>query len=752
MPHPPQVELRSHHGRPTIFINGEAHAMPTYSPIGWREDKFKTSVPWFTDIGMGLYFVSYPRPIGADQWGEQLFWKGNDISDNPLWDYRFGIEEQIQFILERDPEAYFIVRNGGFHCPSWCEANPQELFVDRHGQRGKHPSMASQHWIDRVAEHGVKIAQWCHRQAWSDRVIGHWYGWELEGTPAHTFSHELFDYSEVMQDRFRSFLKHQYGSDAALREAWQSEHIRLADDLVPTSQLHGSMDDIQKLHLWQNPKDNRALIDYFSCLKECFHSAFKHVARDVKASLGSRLLLTDCLKTTMQGWSNLGFFGAQFDPAPISYDTLASSGHMGISELLESSDFDGIITPHDYQNRGVGGTFEPEGAVDSCALRNKFFFAEGDVRTFNDDIEKGAYGTARTPTEFKAINWRNFAAAHTRGFNYYWMDIVGDWFAHPELQKAIRETVAVQKQAIHWPRQTPPCIAMIIDDHAALETNGSGQAYNDLVMEEWKRGLAHCGVPYRIYLLEDLALENFPEHHLFYFPNLFRVTDEKLQLLQRRVFKNGNVVLWGPGSGISDGQSLSPEHASKLTGFTFDMVPVNHPRLVSIENFDHPLTHNLDSDSHYGTQVAMGPILHPKDGTRLALAHTKMGRNEAGLSVKSFGHGARSQVQDPQKLGSGDWASVFSFACPLPTQLWRNLARFSGTHVYCESNDVISADTSLVSLHTRKSGAKTISLPENCRVTDLNDGQLISQNTRDIHFEAQAPETRIFRLEALPKA
>jgi hypothetical protein len=51
---------------------------------------------------------------------------------------------------------------------------------------------------------------------------------------------------------------------------------------------------------------------------------------------------------------------------------------------------------------------------------------------------------------------------------------------------------------------------------AALETNGSGNVPAELVMAEWQGGLAHCGVPYRIYLFEDLELDNFPGHRLFY--------------------------------------------------------------------------------------------------------------------------------------------------------------------------------------------------------------------------------------------
>jgi hypothetical protein len=455
------------------------------------------------------------------------------------------------------------------------------------------------------------------------------------------------------------------------------------------------------------------------------------------------------MKTTMQGWSNFGFFNPGYNWNLCYNEVLAASGHMRIGELLGLPQLGGIITPHDYQNRGIGGVFEPEGCVDSCVLRGKYFFAEGDVRTYQGDGEQGAFGTARDIREFEAINWRNFAAAHTRGFNYYWMDLVGDWFGNPEIQAAIRRTVEVQRMAFDWPREEVPCAAMILDDQAALETNGSGNVPAELVMAEWQGGLAHCGVPYRIYLFEDLELDNFPGHRLFYFPNLYRVDDQRLELLRRKVMRNGHVVVWGPGSGISDGRTISPDHAGRLTGFDFGWVPVNHPRRVRITDFEHPVTCGLAPDAAYGSAVAYGPLLHPRGGRALGMACTKAGRNEAGLAVKEFGRGPRGTAADPAALAAGDWASVFTFAGPLPADLWRNLARYSGTHVYSEVNDGVLADSSLVALHSIRSGEKILRLPTPARVTDLAAGTRVSEATDTLIFTLRAPETRVFRLESL---
>lgn len=744
----PVVEVRRHQGRPVVFIDGSPQALPTYSPTGWRPDNFEKTTPWFCEIGMGLYFVSYSRAIGAAQWGEQLFWRGDMIADEPLWPTKYNIDAQVAFILERDPGAYFLVRNGGFHCPSWCELHPEEMFQGRDGRPANHPSMGSTLWIDRVVEHGQALVRWCERQPWANRLIGHWYGWDNEGTPWHTMSHQLCDYSPVMQRRFAEFLKGRYGTADALCRAWGREGLCFEADLVPEERLFGDLESVRNLAYWQSAAENQPLRDYLLCLAECFHSAFKRVAKAMAgASRGQQLFVYDCMKTTMQGWSNFGFFDTRFHWNPCFNETLAASGHQRIGELLDLPEVGGVITPHDYQDRGVGGVFEPEGCVDSCVLRGKYFFAEGDVRTYQGDGEKGSYGTARDLREFEAINWRNFATAHTRGFNYYWMDLVGDWFGNPEIQTAIRRTVEVQREALHWTRNEVPCIAMILDDTAALETNGSGNVASELVTEEWRGGLSHCGVPYRIYLFEDLALDHFPAHRLYYFPNLHRVDDARLELLRRKVMRDGNVVVWGPGSGISDGQTLSPAHARRLTGFEFEMLPANHPRRVRIVHFDHPVTAGLPADTPYGSPLAYGPLLHPRGGTLLGLARTKAGRNEAGLAVLEVGAGARGRAGVETARGAGDWASVFTFAGPLPAALWRNLARYSGTHVYSEANDVVLADSSLVALHSVQSGEKVLRLPAPSRVTDLATGEVLSERTDTVAFPLQSAATRVFRIE-----
>ena len=59
---------------------------------------------------------------------------------------------------------------------------------------------------------------------------------------------------------------------------------------------------------------------------------------------------------------------------------------MDAAKLFGPPGFDGILTPHDYQARGVGGVYEPEGIADSAVLRGTYFWAEMGTRRGDRDI------------------------------------------------------------------------------------------------------------------------------------------------------------------------------------------------------------------------------------------------------------------------------------------------------------------------------------------------------------------------------
>jgi len=360
--------------------------------------------------------------------------------------------------------------------------------------------------------------------------------------------------------------------------------------------------------------------------------------------------------------------------------------------------------------RQMGGGYEPEGPIDSWVLRGKLFLGENDYRTYNCS-ENFSYGYARDDAEAAAALWRTAAGDIARGAQSYWMDVTsfpppkGGYFRSDSIMKIIESIVPVMRRSQEWEHADVPGIAMIVDDRSALEEDFSSDYQNLAVMWQRLTGLAHAGVPYRIYLWEDLLADNFPDHRLFVFPNLFRMDQERLDILKSRVCRDGRVVLWGPATGITDGKQLGAEWATKVTGMPMKFLNESFSRRVVLTRCDHPITARLHGAVSYGDNTAYGPILLPERDPSFSeqgIALTVRGVHHAGLAIKDM----------------DDWTSVFTAAVPVPAELLREMARHAGAHVYAEENDVVMASRNFLSVHSVRPGRRTIKLPATSPVWD----------------------------------
>ena len=746
----PQVAVKDHLGRPMVFIDGAPNALPMYSPIGFDPAWYKKQIPRFGPHKMGAYFIYPPSLFGTD-----VFWEGDHIGSEPVAKDQAKayalIDEQADLMHQSDPGAYYIVRFSLYEPESWRKLHQDQMFITETGETLQCPSMASDLYWEAVVKYCASVIQCYEQRPWADRIIGYANFHRNEGTYEAAIGGWVFDHGPLMTARWRAFLQAKYGTEERLRAAYHDDTLTFATIPVPKDKLRLGTREVSRQLYWQAAQDNQPLRDYLELQRDLFHQRFRQISEAMKGAVKRDVFfLHDALKQSMLGWDILDFFVPDHPKEFVEPELMSASGHMQVADLFNVPGCDGLITPHDYQARGVGGIFEPEGIVDSAVLRGKLFFCEMDTRTYTG-VQKGQqedYGMARNLKEFSALTWRNWATSFTRGFQSYYMDLCVDWFADENMHPIIDRQVQVIKASVNWPHETVPGIAVIIDDTAVLETNGSGNYLNEAVMWELKTSLSRCGVPYRVYLLDDLKLPNFPRHRVFYFPNLFKVDDGRLALLKEKVFRDGNVVVWGPGSGISDGTTISADHATRLTGFTFTSWPANHSHRALVTNFTHPLTRGLPADTLLGGVLSYGPVLFPTNGTSLAGAWTKQGLNASGLAVLEVGKGARGGYPGKEPLGAGDYASVFAAAVPLPANLWRNLARYAGAHVYCTSNDILLADNTIVALHSIQSGEKVISLPAAYTIYDVITGKLVANNAASIRFTLDAPDTRVFRLTA----
>jgi hypothetical protein len=170
--------------------------------------------------------------------------------------------------------------------------------------------------------------------------------------------------------------------------------------------------------------------------------------------------------------------------------------------------------------------------------------------------------------------------------------------------------------------------------------------------------------------------------------------------------------------------------------------------VVTIDRFDHPLTAGFPERVDFGDSYAYGPLLVPQEHPevkRLGGIQWPTAKDGAGLAIREFGRGAANNGTSGPR-GAGDYATVFSCAVPLPASLLRELARYSGTHVYGEGDDLIFANNHTLTVHSMRPGTRTISLPQPSTVWDLIEGGKVGEKLTKLTLNVTPPQTDMFYL------
>jgi hypothetical protein len=763
----PVIELKLRQGRPAVFENGRRLATVAYDNSILRTDgEWEKRVQDFIDIGVKLFHLTPWHHAGV--FGQTAFWTDEDVypeySPPAPMEQPDGLtlEKQASFILRRVPEAHFIVRLNTYAPPAWVEKNPGEIQTDEYGRKYQ-PSWASQKYLSGVRGHYRNLIGYVERQEWGRRVIGYFVMPYGEGLSLLSVSGKFFDHCVAMQRAWRQWLRHKYSDDAALREAWGDSNASLQDARPPTDAK--LREKLSRLFHWPQPQALARERDYCLLQRELFRRYFTWLLESVHSSASHQVLVgIDALKQHMLGWQLAEAFadsGGVVQASQVhgtdAFSMFLASGSFCTGDLLDHPALDCLVTPADYTARGVGLPWEGEGLGDSLMLRSKTLVIENDARTWlaQETAEMGPpLGSFMNIEEVRAGLQRNSALCLSRGFLSYWMDIgyrAGN-FHHPQIKDEVARDMSLQLRGADWPhRETEHAIAVIIDDASPLYENFTTGFQNLAILRQRIEGLGLCGIPYRIYLLRDLQRDDFPSYRCYLFPNLFKVDDEVCRLLRQRVLRDGRLAIFGPGTGITDGRTLSSQGAELLTGITMRLFSHSSSRRVHLHRGAHPTVTDSQLPPLFGDSFSYGPILVP-DRAQLAATQTRvLGEaltaftiNHPGLVLREQGTGA-SGNGNPRPRGAADYAVVFSAAVPLPAALLRSLARYAGCNVWSERDAVVAASDTMVSLHTNESGLYTIRLPRVARhVHDAATGEVVMTDTQQWTVSMAAPQTNTY--------
>jgi len=742
------TEVRQHNGVPTIFVDGEPMHGMTATSCAFNDPQV---IRDFTASGVEIMMIWIEAGIEC--------WTGPGQYD---WMYA---EKKLALFEENSGNTKWIIRVRLGLLNTWFKhAYPDEVHNPPKPNDGSKLSicnLTSPIWREQVSEMLRAFTTWLKGTRWASRIIGFMLNagsteeWLIFDT-AETTSGK---YHPVYTREFRLWLRQKYGNDVnALRAAWTGWSpggnldqrkgpgevgITFATANCPTGHIRKGS------HIWgpyslRDPKEDQAAIDYYRFLSETLADQLIAFCRVTKEAAGTPII---CGGFHSYLWWETGVYGY-----------IQEYGHGLIQRLNESPWIDFVSDIASYDCRYPGGPSNYLGLPQSLNLHGKLHYTEVDIVTVSNLPAKWRTAwknadTANIPARVsepvipnRLWNWHNnycgrdeeeqiaiFQREHMHnlvtGTPYWWFDIRSHNYQEPWMIDTLKKLSDLGKQAVTWDRRSIAEVAFVCSEDTPMyqaAMNGELvrfelESYHSLLLDLCTRKWGLAGIPFDIYELHDLAHKDFPgdQYKLLIFVNCAVVTPQAAAGIRR--WQHGNrTMCWTYASAVYHDRAINPDKGESITGMKLGWR--NQRQNIHVVCDDPSLS--------FGTEGSAGPVFFADDPQAKVVGRLRDG-GEAAFAVR-----------DHQ-----DWRSVYLAMINFGPAMFRHLASMAGAQVWCETDDVLYANRSIVCLHTAMPGQKQIHLPSPATITDLWTGKRSTKPVRKIEIELPHYRTQAWRTE-----
>lgn len=474
---------------------------------------------------------------------------------------------------------------------------------------------------------------------------------------------------------------------------------------------------------------------------------FRDPVRDWKAILYDRYYneemaksvvgLAAAVKTACRGDKLVGtYFGYLMEYSTMGY-AVNAGGHNALRTLLDSPDIDFLCSPQSYRLRSLGAPNAEMKPFTSIRAAGKLSLIEDDTRTNMTGVTN--FDQTFNLEDTLAVLERNIATYLAHGMPLWQVPLRGgSELDHPAIRRIFHRAVKAGQYlctradgdlhaeiAAVVDADSIPYLAAVFNRVRAPETNafrydakGKLVDYDRLVLpvsgemlsfQRWP--LSQCGAPVDWLLLEDVP-RLAGKYKLVILLGAYADTP-KLREAIAALKAAGTRVLVVYGAGFIDpereGFSASP--MNELLGMKIAMVKPGSIRV------------GFPDGRTAGADYMTFPRFRVADPDATVLARYANDRNFVAAAAK------------------GD--TVFYGGALLDTELVRRIARDAGVHIYCGTNDNLTAGNGIVSIHCNRPGVKLVRFPTATDVVDLFSGKVLGRNVTEVKFPMRAFETRV---------
>ncbi len=726
------LEVRTNGDSPTLYVNGEAVPLviQTNFNSGYRtmHEYSKTDSRIYRIAALEGQIITAP-----------------ELQNAALAKAFAALEANVGTILRYRPDALLILSTLLRTTPEWAAYYPGESALRSDGLRSVHQSAASTQWRRDAASCVKALVEFVESRPWGRQVIGYTFltggGGEFHHyiaggglVPRDAF--QVSGYSDAARNGFRAYLREVYGTEAALRRAWNDPAVTFETAGITRDMITAP----PGLGYFSDPATQRARLDYF----------------DFYSSTNAENLLAACRAVKQYARFPVlagGYLGYWFNTCMQYPGGAQESGAAGFIDVIARPEVDFISLPYAYFNRQTGTAPFSGILQDSLRIRNKLSFHEFDMRTHIANIDAAAYGQ-RSLAEAVEVMKRDigYALCQGPGFGWWWLDFSGGrkgqnsipWYDDPALIGLMKQAVKMAAEAAAKPFVNRSEIALFYDMRSSyrLDYFASIPAYNT-VYSAIINAVSAIGAPVDLYDLRDIGREEVQrKYRMYIFPNAYLLSPEQRRIIREKLQIDGKMLVWLWAPGFLELGGSGTAAMTEVTGFHFAMATAPRKPLIELK----PASFLVKGAgialemgdwhiSHFRNRDIYGKLLAPSfsvTDSDCEVAGNYAETGEPALVYKDFGR----------------FQSIF---CGIPNwhpAILRNAARKAGVHIYCDGAVVsVAAGGDYVMLHNRlRITNSTLCLPRKCDIFDAFSGELLARQSDRLPVRLAAGETRVFKL------
>jgi hypothetical protein len=693
-----RVELRA--GRPTLLLNGEPVAPLLYAlsdcpGARWTWEEVPTR-------NIGEFYRRGIRLFQVDVWLNTML-----ASDGTI-DVSLA-QRQIAGITAVAPAGAVMLRLHLNPTMDWCQAHPEDCvgYADTvpddppgHGLmrplagdalRPTRASFYSESWQTWAHE---ALREFCKKLSatpegdalfglqLANGVYGEWHQFG--------FLHHDPDTGPAATAAFRNWLRSQYANENSLASAWNQPDLTWETVIAPDSPQR----ETASIGVLRDPETQQQVIDYFTFL----HAELTEIVLKFGA-------------TAKTSWPRPLVTAAFFGYFYSLFGRHAAGGQLALSAALKSPHLDCWCSPQSYEPhaKAFGGSGNSRGMIGVVRRAGKLWLDEMDTPTSHVGCPWDDTFTS-TPEDDIAIHRRNVLQSITRGGGQWWYDFgpVGrtpsferggntGWWDTPELLAEVEAIQRLTSARIDRPFERPADVLLVHDPmsfcHAVSQRQPpaafgklpmtTSDPVTPLLIDDLLHGLYGSGIVFDEALLDELAELDLTPYRLILFATTPVITPAQRTMLQNRVAQAGRHLALLGYAGWSDGRSVSPNHATKLSG-----IPTR--------------IHLIDQVTH---QLALNGVTEHR-----ALAHSvavPAYSTDSAHTIGQWHDGAISAAR--RAIEKATW---WTFALP-PTSpgFLRTLALQAGCHAVNDHVETTLVGDGLIVVHTVEGGRRRLQWP-----------------------------------------